>query len=120
MITSAPPIAWITRHPANLQVVLGTTKPDRVRESVAGSDVTLTREEWYRLFTAAGLVRLNPPPDTLVAAGDQVIAISEDDDTVVFGGIAPATAPVPALAQPGRPAPAPARSGETAVNKTET
>ena len=47
-------IAWITRHPANLQVVLGTTKPERVRESAAGSDVTLTREEWYRLFRAAG------------------------------------------------------------------
>jgi predicted oxidoreductase len=47
-------IAWITRHPANLQVVLGTTKPDRVRESAAGSDITLTREEWYRLFRAAG------------------------------------------------------------------
>jgi len=47
-------IAWITRHPANLQVVLGTTRPDRVRESAAGSDVPLTREEWYRLFRAAG------------------------------------------------------------------
>lgn len=47
-------IAWITRHPANIQVVLGTTKPDRVRESVAGSDILLTREEWYRLFKAAG------------------------------------------------------------------
>ena len=47
-------IAWITRHPANLQVVLGTTKPERVRESAAGSDMTLTREEWYRLFRAAG------------------------------------------------------------------
>jgi predicted oxidoreductase len=47
-------VAWITRHPANLQVVLGTTRPDRVRESVAGSDVTLAREEWYRLFRAAG------------------------------------------------------------------
>lgn len=47
-------IAWITRHPANLQVVLGTTRPDRVRESVAGSDITLTRAEWYRLFRAAG------------------------------------------------------------------
>jgi predicted oxidoreductase len=47
-------VAWITRHPANLQVVLGTTRPDRVRESAAGSDVTLTREEWYRLFRAAG------------------------------------------------------------------
>jgi predicted oxidoreductase len=47
-------VAWITRHPANMQVVLGTTNPDRVRNSAAGSDLPLTREEWYRLFTAAG------------------------------------------------------------------
>lgn len=47
-------VAWITRHPANIQVVLGTTQPSRVTESAAGSDVPLTREEWYRLFTAAG------------------------------------------------------------------
>jgi predicted oxidoreductase len=47
-------VAWITRHPANLQVVLGTTRPERVVESAAGSDIPLSREEWYRLFTAAG------------------------------------------------------------------
>jgi predicted oxidoreductase len=47
-------VAWITRHPADIQVVLGTTKPERVRDSAAGSEVPLTREEWYRLFTAAG------------------------------------------------------------------
>jgi predicted oxidoreductase len=47
-------VAWITRHPANMQVVLGTTRPDRVVESAAGSDIPLTREEWYRLFTTAG------------------------------------------------------------------
>ena len=47
-------VAWITRHPANMQVVLGTTKPERVVESAAGSDLPLTREEWYRLFTTAG------------------------------------------------------------------
>lgn len=47
-------VAWIVRHPANIQVVLGTTNPGRVRESAAGSDVQLTREEWYRLFRAAG------------------------------------------------------------------
>ena len=46
--------AWITRHPANIQVVLGTTTPSRVAESAAGSDVHLTREEYYRIFTAAG------------------------------------------------------------------
>jgi predicted oxidoreductase len=47
-------VAWITRHPANMQVILGTTKPERVKESAAGSDIPLTREEWYRLFTSAG------------------------------------------------------------------
>jgi predicted oxidoreductase len=49
-------VAWITRHPANMQVVLGTTKPERVTQSAAGSDIRLDREEWYRLFTAAGHV----------------------------------------------------------------
>lgn len=47
-------VAWITRHPAKIQVVLGTTQPSRVTDAAAGSDVPLTREEWYRLFTAAG------------------------------------------------------------------
>ena len=47
-------VAWITRHPANMQVVLGTTRPERVREAAAGSDIPLSRQEWYRLFTTAG------------------------------------------------------------------
>jgi len=47
-------IAWILRHPARMQVVLGTTKPSRVREAAAGSDVVLSRPEWYRLARAAG------------------------------------------------------------------
>ena len=47
-------VAWITRHPATMQVVLGTTNPGRVAESAAGSDLPLTREEWYRLFRAGG------------------------------------------------------------------
>jgi predicted oxidoreductase len=47
-------VAWIVRHPANIQVVLGTTNPGRVAEAAAGADVRLSREEWYRLFLAAG------------------------------------------------------------------
>jgi predicted oxidoreductase len=47
-------VAWITRHPAKMQVVLGTTNIEHLVDSAAGSDVPLTREEWYRLFTAAG------------------------------------------------------------------
>ncbi|MGM7666756.1 aldo/keto reductase [Microbacterium sp. A93] len=46
--------AWITRHPANLQVVLGTTTPQRVTDAAAGSDLRLTRAEWYGLIQAAG------------------------------------------------------------------
>jgi predicted oxidoreductase len=46
--------AWITRHPADMQVVLGTTTPQRVADAAAGSDVPLTRQEWYGLFRAAG------------------------------------------------------------------
>ncbi|MFT3797828.1 aldo/keto reductase [Microbacterium sp.] len=46
--------AWITRHPANMQVVLGTTTPSRVAAAAAGSALPLTRAEWYELFRAAG------------------------------------------------------------------
>ncbi|MEI3848657.1 MULTISPECIES: aldo/keto reductase [unclassified Microbacterium] len=47
-------VAWITRHPAAMQVVLGTTTPERVSGAAQGSDVALTRAEWYELFRAAG------------------------------------------------------------------
>lgn len=46
--------AWITRHPAQMQVVLGTTSPERVAGAALGSDVPLTRAEWYELFRTAG------------------------------------------------------------------
>lgn len=48
--------AWLTRHPAQLQVVLGTTTPSRLYEAARGSDVVLTRSEWYELFRAAGYI----------------------------------------------------------------
>ncbi|MEV7680350.1 MULTISPECIES: aldo/keto reductase [unclassified Streptomyces] len=46
--------AWITRHPARMQVVLGTTNPERVAGAAQGSELPLTRAEWYELFRAAG------------------------------------------------------------------
>lgn len=46
--------AWLTRHPANMQVVLGTTNAERVAGAALGSDLPLTRPEWYELFRAAG------------------------------------------------------------------
>lgn len=47
-------VAWITRHPAGIQTVLGTTTPQRVADAAAGSDLPLTRSEWYGLIQAAG------------------------------------------------------------------
>jgi len=52
--TIAIATAWITRHPAGMQVVLGTTTPERVAAAAQGSDVPLTRAEWYELFRAGG------------------------------------------------------------------
>lgn len=46
--------AWILRHPANMQLIAGTTKISRLREICEASDIMLTREEWYRLYLAGG------------------------------------------------------------------
>ena len=46
--------AWILRHPANMQVILGTMNPTRIKKSAAGGDVTLTKQEWYDVYFAAG------------------------------------------------------------------
>lgn len=46
-------LAWLLRHPAGIQPIIGTTRPERVRASVRADDVHLSRAEWYDLFTAA-------------------------------------------------------------------
>jgi predicted oxidoreductase len=45
-------IAWILRHPAKIQPIIGTTNPERITAACQGDGVTLTREEWYKLFTS--------------------------------------------------------------------
>jgi len=47
-------IAWILRHPARMQPILGTTNAERLADICKASDITLTREEWYAVYTAAG------------------------------------------------------------------
>ena len=46
-------LAWLLRHPAGIQPVIGTTNPDRIAEACAAADLRLSREDWYRLFVAA-------------------------------------------------------------------
>lgn len=46
--------AWILRHPARMQLISGTTREARLKAIIQACDLTLTREEWYRLYLAAG------------------------------------------------------------------
>ena len=46
--------AWILRHPARMQLVAGTSSSERLKEIVEAGEITLSREEWYRLYKAAG------------------------------------------------------------------
>lgn len=47
-------VAWILRHPARIQTIVGSTNRQRIAEISQASDVALTREEWYALYMAAG------------------------------------------------------------------
>ena len=41
-----------------MQVLAGSMNPQRLKDIAAGGDVRITRQEWYRLYLAAG----NPLP----------------------------------------------------------
>jgi predicted oxidoreductase len=47
-------IAWLLRHPARMQPIIGTTNPQRVKDSCQASGITLSRPEWYEIYRAAG------------------------------------------------------------------
>ncbi len=51
---SAVAVAWILRHPANMQVVTGTTNPQRLGQMLSATEVSLTRQQWYEIYTADG------------------------------------------------------------------
>jgi predicted oxidoreductase len=47
-------VAWILRHPAQIQTIVGTTNAERLSDICKASDIVLTREEWYELYMAGG------------------------------------------------------------------
>lgn len=51
---TAAAIAWILRHPARMQAIVGTMNPEHLRDVCAAARVRLTHQEWYRLYLAAG------------------------------------------------------------------
>lgn len=51
--------AWLLRHPSGIVPIVGSTRPERIRGVVKATQIELTREQWYRLLTAA---RAEPLP----------------------------------------------------------
>ena len=47
-------IAWINRHTARMQTIIGTMTEQRIEEVTNASDLVLSRDEWYDLYMAAG------------------------------------------------------------------
>lgn len=52
--SSAIAVAWLLTHPVSMQVVTGTTNKARLADICKGSDIKLTREEWYEIYATAG------------------------------------------------------------------
>lgn len=48
--------AWILRHPANMQMIIGSMNPSRIQKISEGTKFNLTREEWYEIYRSAGNV----------------------------------------------------------------
>jgi predicted oxidoreductase len=51
-------LAWLMKHPSGVMPIVGSTNPDRIRESVRANELHLSREEWYTLLEAALGARL--------------------------------------------------------------
>ncbi len=51
---SAVAIAWILRHPAKMQAIVGTMNPVHLKEICDAAKFDLTHNEWYHLYLASG------------------------------------------------------------------
>ncbi|MFC5631680.1 MULTISPECIES: aldo/keto reductase [Streptococcus] len=49
-------IAWILRHPAKMQAIIGSMNPERIVKIAKATEVNLTRPEWYDIYRSAGNV----------------------------------------------------------------
>ncbi|CAH6979882.1 Aldo/keto reductase [Vibrio chagasii] len=43
-------LAFLLRHPAGIQPVIGTTNLERIKATAVATQINLTREEWYNLY----------------------------------------------------------------------
>lgn len=47
-------IAWVLRHPAKMQAIIGSMNPDHIKDICAAKDVELSHHDWYELYLSAG------------------------------------------------------------------
>ncbi len=45
-------LAFLLAHPIGIVPIIGTQNPQRIAESARSVDITLSREDWYRLYVA--------------------------------------------------------------------
>lgn len=46
-------LAWLMKHPAGIQPVIGSIRPERIRACRDATRIELTRHEWYELYSAS-------------------------------------------------------------------
>ena len=46
-------LAWLMKHPANIQPVIGTTNSERIIACAQANSISLSREHWYALYVSA-------------------------------------------------------------------
>src|SRR5258706_1812660 len=43
-------LAWLLKHPSKIFPVIGTTQPDRIKESAKAIDIKLDRQDWFEML----------------------------------------------------------------------
>ena len=46
-------LAWLLRHPAGIIPLVGSIRPERIRDAVRAGSLNLSREDWYTILIAA-------------------------------------------------------------------
>lgn len=47
-------IAWLLRHPAKMQPIIGTMNTKRIADIAKAAEIEISRPQWYELYRAAG------------------------------------------------------------------
>ena len=46
-------LAFLLKHPSGIVPIVGSTRPEKIRQAVRATEIELSREDWYRLLVAA-------------------------------------------------------------------